>query len=97
MEAAAEEAVSRGRREKASLLLINTGGKGETFVIDTTNILFVLSGAFVGLESMVNRRLGKGVSLYHPPIPARSLTASVDRIRRTSSEARSKHRDRPDS
>lgn len=31
-------------------------------MIDTTNILFVLSGAFVGLESMVNRRLGKGVS-----------------------------------
>lgn len=42
--------------------LICPGGKGETFVIDTTNILFVLSGAFVGLESIVNRRIGKGVS-----------------------------------
>lgn len=38
------------------------GSKGETFVIDTTNILFVLSGAFVGLESIVNQRIGKGVS-----------------------------------
>ena len=39
------------------------GGKGETFVVDTSNILFILSGAFVGLESIVQRRLGKGVSL----------------------------------
>jgi len=38
------------------------GGKGETFVVDTSNILFILSGAFVGLESIVQRRLGKGVS-----------------------------------
>lgn len=42
------------------------GGKGETFVIDTTNILFVLSGAFVGLESIVNQRIGKGVSVSEP-------------------------------
>jgi ATP-dependent Clp protease ATP-binding subunit ClpX len=39
-----------------------SGGKGETFVVDTSNILFILSGAFVGLESIVQRRLGKGVS-----------------------------------
>lgn len=41
-----------------------SGGKGETFVVDTSNILFILSGAFVGLESIVQRRLGKGVSLH---------------------------------
>lgn len=40
----------------------SSSGKGETFVVDTSNILFILSGAFVGLESIVNRRLGKGVS-----------------------------------
>ena len=39
-----------------------SGGKGETFIVDTSNILFILSGAFVGLESIVQRRLGKGVS-----------------------------------
>ena len=46
------------------------GNKPETFVVDTSNILFICSGAFVGLESLVNSRLGKGVShirnhLYH--------------------------------
>jgi ATP-dependent protease Clp ATPase subunit len=38
-------------------------GKTETFVVDTSNILFVLSGAFVGLESIVQRRLGRGVCI----------------------------------
>lgn len=41
------------------------GGKGETFVIDTSNILFICSGAFVGLEKLVSSRVGKGVSLSH--------------------------------
>lgn len=31
-------------------------------MVDTTNILFICSGAFVGLETIVNSRLGKGVS-----------------------------------
>lgn len=38
------------------------GGKGETFMVDTSNILFILSGSFVGLEKMIARRIGKGVS-----------------------------------
>lgn len=38
-------------------------GKAETFVVDTSNILFICSGAFVGLENLVNSRIGKGVSL----------------------------------
>lgn len=37
--------------------------KGDTFVVDTSNILFVLSGAFVGLEQIINRRIGKGVGV----------------------------------
>jgi ATP-dependent Clp protease ATP-binding subunit ClpX len=36
-------------------------GKSETFVVDTSNILFICSGAFVGLDQLVNSRLGKGV------------------------------------
>jgi hypothetical protein len=59
----------------------SSGGKGETFVVDTSNILFILSGAFVGLESIVQRRLGKGVRPFHiHPIGADNL---VDRFRRT--------------
>ncbi|KAI8141845.1 P-loop containing nucleoside triphosphate hydrolase protein [Fennellomyces sp. T-0311] len=36
------------------------GGKGETYAVDTSNILFILSGAFIGLEKTVQDRLAKG-------------------------------------
>ena len=41
------------------------------FQIDTSNVLFILSGAFVGLETIIKRRVAKGVRLfddilYHP-------------------------------
>ncbi|KAK7203132.1 P-loop containing nucleoside triphosphate hydrolase protein [Myxozyma melibiosi] len=35
----------------------------ETFVVNTTNILFVLSGAFVGLDEIIGERIGKKQSL----------------------------------
>lgn len=38
------------------------GGKGETYAVDTSNILFILSGAFVGLEKHIQDRIAKGVS-----------------------------------
>ena len=44
-------------------------GKGETYLVDTTNILFILSGAFVGLETIVNRRVGKGSIGFGAPLP----------------------------
>lgn len=40
----------------------NTGGKGETYAVDTSNILFILSGAFVGLDRTIQDRMAKGVS-----------------------------------
>ncbi|KAI9032108.1 ATP-dependent protease ATP-binding subunit [Hyaloraphidium curvatum] len=36
---------------------------GEVFSVDTSNILFVLSGAFVGLDKIVHDRLGKKGSI----------------------------------
>lgn len=33
----------------------------ELIYVDTTDILFILSGAFVGLEDIIGRRLGRGV------------------------------------
>ncbi|KAI9278733.1 ATP-dependent Clp protease, ATP-binding subunit ClpX, partial [Phascolomyces articulosus] len=36
------------------------GGKGETYAVDTSNILFILSGAFIGLEKTVQDRVAKG-------------------------------------
>lgn len=38
------------------------GGKGETYAVDTSNILFILSGAFVGLDKTIQDRMAKGVS-----------------------------------
>ena len=37
----------------------------EFLQIDTTNILFVCGGAFVGLDKMIERRLGKGKLGFH--------------------------------
>ena len=42
-------------------------------MVDTSNILFICSGAFVGLDSLVHSRLGKGVSLPVHPRGARLL------------------------
>lgn len=39
-----------------------SGGKGETYSVDTSNILFILSGAFVGLDKTIQNRMAKGVS-----------------------------------
>ncbi|KAM0790244.1 hypothetical protein ACM66B_005552 [Microbotryomycetes sp. NB124-2] len=36
------------------------GPPKESHLVDTTNILFILSGAFVGLDKIVSRRLDKG-------------------------------------
>ena len=37
--------------------------KSDTYSIDTSNVLFILSGAFVGLDNIVKRRVAKGVSI----------------------------------
>jgi ATP-dependent Clp protease ATP-binding subunit ClpX len=39
-----------------------TTAKPEMYNIDTSNVLFILSGAFVGLEGVVKRRVAKGVN-----------------------------------
>ncbi|KAF9413660.1 hypothetical protein BGZ94_000643 [Podila epigama] len=36
------------------------GAKGEVYAVDTSNILFILSGAFMGLERIVTDRVSKG-------------------------------------
>lgn len=35
--------------------------KPDMYQIDTSNVLFILSGAFVGLENIIKRRVAKGV------------------------------------
>jgi ATP-dependent Clp protease ATP-binding subunit ClpX len=36
------------------------GAKGEVYSVDTSNILFILSGAFIGLEKIIMDRVSKG-------------------------------------
>ncbi|KAI9490564.1 P-loop containing nucleoside triphosphate hydrolase protein [Zychaea mexicana] len=38
------------------------GGPGDSYNVDTSNILFILSGAFVGLEEHIKQRLNKASS-----------------------------------
>lgn len=33
----------------------------DSYQVDTSNVLFILSGAFVGIDHIVRRRVAKGV------------------------------------
>ncbi|PVH80913.1 hypothetical protein DL98DRAFT_560099 [Cadophora sp. DSE1049] len=58
-------------------------GKNEQYTIDTTNILFVFAGAFVGLEKIISSRLssgssiGFGAQLKTPPSNPSSKSSSL--------------------
>lgn len=43
----------------------------EFYQIDTTNILFICGGAFVGLDKLIERRIGKKALGYRAEIPAK--------------------------
>ncbi|KAI9032747.1 P-loop containing nucleoside triphosphate hydrolase protein [Phycomyces nitens] len=53
---------ANGRRNTPAGSMYGQGpsGKGETYAVDTSNILFILSGAFIGLEKTVQDRMAKG-------------------------------------
>ena len=40
----------------------SSSAKPDMYQIDTSNVLFILSGAFVGLDTVIKRRVAKGVS-----------------------------------
>jgi ATP-dependent Clp protease ATP-binding subunit ClpX len=55
----------------------------EFFQVDTTNILFICGGAFVGLDRIINRRTGKKAMGFRAdigPRGGRDLGAVLDRI-----------------
>ena len=43
---------------------MRTLARPDTCTIDTSNVLFILSGAFVGLDSIIKRRVQKGVGYF---------------------------------
>lgn len=40
--------------------------KPDAYQIDTSNVLFILSGAFVGLDKVIKQRVAKGVGSTFP-------------------------------
>jgi len=48
---------------------ILASGQPESYQVDTSNVLFILSGAFVGLDKIVKRRITKGVGSVVLPTP----------------------------
>ena len=57
--------------------------RGETVQVDTTNILFVSSGAFNGLDKMVSRRKNEkylGMFVNDPPFCHNFILVYVKRL-----------------
>ncbi|CAE7064093.1 unnamed protein product, partial [Rhizoctonia solani] len=46
----------------------NAGPKSETYQVDTSNVLFILSGAFVGLDKIILNRISKGSIGFGAPL-----------------------------
>lgn len=51
-------------KRKASSAAMAQVPKSETYQVDTTDILFIVSGAFVGLDKIIRNRMSKGVSSF---------------------------------
>lgn len=52
---------------------IGSGGvgnslKGETFTVDTSNILFIFTGAFIGMDKLIINRVSKGSIGFNAPV-----------------------------
>ncbi|KAG0044386.1 hypothetical protein BGZ83_010404 [Gryganskiella cystojenkinii] len=67
----------------------STGGpgvKGEVYSVDTSNILFILSGAFIGLEKIVMDRVSKGSIGFDAMVraPSSELSGVKDHASRVS-------------
>jgi len=54
--------------------------KGEVFAVDTTNILFVLSGAFIGLDKIIAERVNKGSIGFEATMKASTKVDGCDTL-----------------
>ncbi|KAJ2806347.1 ATP-binding protein [Coemansia guatemalensis] len=52
------------------------GGKGDVYQVDTSNILFILSGAFVGLDRIIMERISKASIGFGNPVRKMGDTSS---------------------
>ncbi|ORY03985.1 ClpX, ATPase regulatory subunit [Basidiobolus meristosporus CBS 931.73] len=51
---------ANGNKNRFGIGMPGAGNKGEVYSVDTSNILFILSGAFIGLDKIVIDRVAKG-------------------------------------
>ena len=58
----------------------------EYIKVDTTNILFICGGAFVGLDKLIERRLGRRQVGFHAPSSANFNLSPADLLRKTGPE-----------
>ncbi|KAH7332702.1 P-loop containing nucleoside triphosphate hydrolase protein [Rhizoctonia solani] len=54
----------------------NAGPKSETYQVDTSNVLFILSGAFVGLDKIILNRMTKGSIGFGAPLASETDSKS---------------------
>lgn len=82
--------VDGGSNNNRGLFGMMKKGPSREQSVDTTNILFIVAGAFVGLEKIVQSRISKGsigfTSKIAPgPTPSSSLSSSVPTSKTTTS------------
>jgi len=71
---------SRSRSGQPGVRKPESSSSSEAFSIDTSNVLFIFSGAFVGLEDVLKRRLAKGsigFTAYLPRDSSRATSGSL--------------------
>lgn len=56
----------------------SNSGKGETFTVDTSNILFIFTGAFIGMDKLIIDRVSKGSIGFNAPVRGASADDLVE-------------------
>uniref|UniRef100_A0A915P0C1 AAA+ ATPase domain-containing protein n=1 Tax=Meloidogyne floridensis TaxID=298350 RepID=A0A915P0C1_9BILA len=75
---------------EGSVISVKNGRKGQqdTVPMDTTDILFIASGAFTGLEKLISRRLDKHMLGFGTPPPVNTITKDDDQQLELANEKR---------
>lgn len=59
---------------------VGNSGKGETFTVDTSNILFIFTGAFIGMDKLIINRVSKGSIGFNAPVRGASADDLADDV-----------------
>ncbi|KAI0693575.1 P-loop containing nucleoside triphosphate hydrolase protein [Cytidiella melzeri] len=71
---------SEGRARNGPQRSLNMAPRPDSYSIDTSNVLFILSGAFVGLDNVIKRRVAKGSIGFTAPLNASSVEESSNQF-----------------